>query len=81
MSITPDQCLVARRLLGWSRIRLSAKAMVSDSTVRDFETGRRIPSINALTSMRQALEAAGVTFLLDRVEASISLKQCPRDLN
>jgi len=65
MTISPEQCSEARRQLGWSRIRLGAKSMTSETTVRDFEHGRRIPSAAHLVNIQRALEAAGVIFQAD----------------
>jgi transcriptional regulator with XRE-family HTH domain len=61
--MTPDQSRAARGLLDWSQAELAARSNLSESTVRDFEKGRRIPSINNLAAIRRALEAAGVTFI------------------
>jgi hypothetical protein len=36
---------------------------LSESTIRDFEKGRRVPSINNLAAIRRAREAAGVEFI------------------
>jgi hypothetical protein len=41
---------------------LAAKASVSNSTIRDFEAGRREPHKNRLATIRQALETAGMVF-------------------
>jgi transcriptional regulator with XRE-family HTH domain len=38
-------------------------SLLSESTIRDFEKGRRIPSINNLAAIRRAVEAAGVEFI------------------
>jgi transcriptional regulator with XRE-family HTH domain len=61
--MTPDQSRAARGLLDWSQAELAARSNLSESTVRDFEKGRRIPSINNLAAIRRALEAAGVKFI------------------
>ena len=46
--MTPDQSRAARGLLDWSQAELAARSNLSESTIRDFEKGRRIPSINNL---------------------------------
>ncbi|MGJ4898636.1 MULTISPECIES: helix-turn-helix domain-containing protein [unclassified Bradyrhizobium] len=61
--MTPDQSRAARGLLDWSQAELAARSNLSESTIRDFEKGRRIPSINNLAAVRRALEAAGVHFI------------------
>ena len=46
--------------------RLDAQqAKVSQSTVRDFESGRRTPIANNLAAMRTGMERAGVRFTFD----------------
>ena len=62
MSLTPDQSRAARGLLDWSQAQLASQSNLSESTVRDFEKGRRIPSVNNLAAIQKALEAAGVEF-------------------
>lgn len=61
--MTPEQSRAARGLLDWSQTQLAEKANLSESTIRDFEKGRRIPSVNNLAAIRAALEAAGVQFI------------------
>jgi transcriptional regulator with XRE-family HTH domain len=61
--MTPDQSRAARGLLDWSQAELAARSNLSESTIRDFEKGRRVPSINNLAAVRRALEAAGVQFI------------------
>jgi transcriptional regulator with XRE-family HTH domain len=61
--MTPDQSRAARGLLDWSQAELAARSNLSESTVRDFEKGRRVPSINNLAAIRRAIEAAGVEFI------------------
>lgn len=65
MSLTPAQSRAARGLLDWSQTQLAKNSNLSESTVRDFEKGRRQPSINNLAAIERALESAGVTFLAD----------------
>lgn len=63
MSLTPSQSRAARGLLDWSQTKLAQSSNLSESTVRDFEKGRRVPSINNLAAIVRALEEAGVVFL------------------
>jgi transcriptional regulator with XRE-family HTH domain len=62
MTISPQQSRAARGLLDWSQTELGVRANLSESTIRDFEKGRRVPAINNLTAIRAALEASGVEF-------------------
>jgi transcriptional regulator with XRE-family HTH domain len=64
-AITPAQSRAARGLLDWSQGHLASLSNLSESTVRDFEKGRRLPGPNNLAAIRAALEAAGVIFLDD----------------
>ena len=61
--IEPAQSRAARGLVAWSQLELARRSNLSESTIRDFEKGRRVPSINNVTAIRQALEAAGVEFI------------------
>jgi transcriptional regulator with XRE-family HTH domain len=49
--------------MNWSQNELAAKAQVSNSTLRDFESGRRVPIANNLDAIKRALEEAGMQFL------------------
>lgn len=62
IKLSPAQSRAARGLLDWSQTRLASQANLSESTIRDFEKGRRVPSVNNLAAIRSALEAAGVEF-------------------
>ena len=61
--MTKEQVRAARGWLGWSQDDLANAAKVSNSTVRDFEAGRRIPIGNNLAAIRSALELAGMGFV------------------
>jgi ribosome-binding protein aMBF1 (putative translation factor) len=60
--MSPEQCRAARAWLNWSQHELAAKAHVSDSTIRDFEAGKRVPHPNNMQAIRAALEAARMRF-------------------
>ena len=62
MTISPEQSRAARGLLDWSQTKLGTLANLSESTIRDFEKGRRLPTANNLAAIRTTLEAAGVEF-------------------
>jgi transcriptional regulator with XRE-family HTH domain len=66
--MSPEQCRAARAWLNWSQDELAAKAQISNSTLRDFEAGRRVPIANNLNAIRRALEDAGMQFLFSRGE-------------
>src|SRR6185312_13764540 len=61
-TMLPEQCRAARAWLGWSMDDLATRANCSNSTIRDFEAGRREPHRNRLATIRQALEMAGIVF-------------------
>ena len=60
--ITPAQCLEARKLLGWSRDRLSARCNVNHTSIRLLELEMRPLRPEDRAAIREALEAAGVEF-------------------
>ena len=67
--MTPEQCLEARRLLGWSRYRLEAFSELPDGFVRIYESTGRTSAGPAqsgaerVAAVRRVLEAAGVEFV------------------
>lgn len=63
--LSAKECRAARALLRWPQVRLGAKSNVSEATIRDFESSRRILRPERITAIRQALELAGVTFTAD----------------
>lgn len=63
MTLTAALSRAARGMLDWSQTELATRSNLSESTVRDFEKGRRIPSVNNLAAIQQALEAAGLEFI------------------
>lgn len=63
--LSPEQCRAARGWLGWSQEELSRRARIGQSTLKDFEGGKRVPMRNNLEALRSALEAAGVGLLFD----------------
>lgn len=63
MALSPAQSRAARGLLDWSQAELAKRSNLGESTVRDFEKGRRTPTVNNLAAICATLEAAGVTFI------------------
>ena len=63
--ITPEQCRAARALIDITQRELAHLAKIGESTVRDFEAGRRDPLPENLMAMRDYLEQAGVEFVAD----------------
>ena len=61
-ALTRDQFREARRLLGWSCIRLVARLGVAEKSVRRFELdGHEVAGFDLLLA-RKVFEAAGVEF-------------------
>ena len=63
MEISPAQCRGARGLLDWTQADLAKKVGVALRTIRDFESGKRKPLQIVRSSIKQALEEAGIEFL------------------
>jgi DNA-binding transcriptional regulator YiaG len=60
--MTPEQCRAARAWLQLSQDDLAIAAAVSNSTIRDFEAGRREPIQATKAAMRAELERRGIAF-------------------
>jgi transcriptional regulator with XRE-family HTH domain len=74
MILTPAQSRAARGLVAWSQDQLAKHAGVGNSTVRDFEKGRRVPLDDNLAAIRSAFEKAGVIFENDGKYVGVKLK-------
>jgi transcriptional regulator with XRE-family HTH domain len=61
--LSQAQCRAARALVDWSQEELAKAANLGVSTIRDFEKGRRIPTVNNLQAVVRALQDAGVEFI------------------
>ncbi|VVT32879.1 helix-turn-helix transcriptional regulator [Rhizobium sp. EC-SD404] len=61
--ITPEQSRAGRALLDISQRDLATAANLGESTVRDFEKGRRTPSVNNLAAIEAALKERGVVLI------------------
>ena len=47
---------------------MAKRAKVGQSTLKDFETGKRVPIRNNLGALRSALEAAGIGLIFDEAD-------------
>ena len=72
--ISSAQSRAARAMLDWSQAELASRSNLSESTIRNFEAGRGIPSTNNFEAIQRALEAAGVEFT-NGGQANVRLKQ------
>ncbi len=73
--MSPERCRAARAWLGLSQDDLASAARVGNSTIRDFEAGRRAPIANNLAAIQAALEAQGVVFVDDESAPGITFPQ------
>jgi predicted transcriptional regulator len=68
---------MARVGLRLSRAKLSKLAEVSETTIADFEAGRRVPYDRTVRDIRDALERLGATFLnADKKGAGVRIHEC-----
>ena len=63
--LSADQSRAARAILNWSRVRLAAKANLSEMTIGVLENGVRKPRPHNIAAIRQALEDAGIVFTVE----------------
>jgi len=70
--MTPEQCRAARGWIDLSQTELATAATVSQSTVRDFEAGRRKPIGNNLAAIQRVLESRGITFTENGITGPVS---------
>jgi DNA-binding XRE family transcriptional regulator len=61
--ITPAQCRAARALLDITQSQLARAADLGLSTLVDFEKERRQVSLDAVNTIRETLERAGIEFV------------------
>jgi len=66
--VIPEQCVQARKLLGWTRHDLALRARCASQTVKNVEEGRSPGSVSTLRSLISALETAGVIFVEENGE-------------
>src|SRR5260221_11932047 len=74
--MTPLQCRVARTLLKWKQEDLAARlrGKVSQRSIEYFESERHEARKTTVEAVRAALEAAGVVFDLDGINARLQAK-------
>lgn len=71
--LTPAACRQARRLLGWSTVRLSAQGGVSTTTMRRIEAGMPV-GLGMRKAVLIALLGAGIEFGSDVDGSAVRLR-------
>ena len=69
--MSPEQVRAARNWLGWTQAELAERSKVGLSTVKDYESGKRVPMANNLSALKAALEAGGMKIRPDAVSGPI----------
>jgi transcriptional regulator with XRE-family HTH domain len=64
MSVTPEQAMGARVLLGWTRSDLAGYVGVSERIIGKYEYGLTASHLN-LGLLRSTFEAAGIEFIAE----------------
>jgi transcriptional regulator with XRE-family HTH domain len=78
--VTRAQIRAGRGLVDWSVRELSARSGVHRNTITNFETGKSGGDQTTLSSLRAALEAAGVVFIpANGGGAGVRLKKEPNE--
>jgi transcriptional regulator with XRE-family HTH domain len=61
--MTPLLCRAARAFLNWTQNNLGERSGISLDTVKNFETGQRVPLAANRTKIQDALRTAGIRFI------------------
>lgn len=65
LMITKQQSKAARALLDLKQAKAAELAGISISTLRDFETGKRIPHQSNMEAIQAAYEMSGIEFIAE----------------
>jgi DNA-binding transcriptional regulator YiaG len=69
--MSPEQVRAARNWLAWTQAELATRASVGLSTVKDYESGKRVPIANNLEAIKRALESGGIVFAESTISGPI----------
>jgi len=76
--MTQEQCRQARRLLGWSQLRLAQAASFDKACIGAFERIGRLPTARSgedrRVTLRAALEDAGIEFVDNATGQGVRLR-------
>lgn len=75
--MSPEQVRAARSWLGWTQALLAERASVGLSTVKDYESGKRLPIANNRDAIKRALQSAGMIITDDSVGGPIKSMKSP----
>jgi ribosome-binding protein aMBF1 (putative translation factor) len=70
--MSPEQVRAARNWLAWTQAELATRASVGLSTIKDYESGKRVPITNNLDAIKRALENGGIIFTQDSIRGPIA---------
>ena len=82
LRVTPEQCLEARKLLRWPRLRLATVSGAAPHVIRYFEESGRVTKFRdpvtdseLMCEIRATLEAAGVEFIDNGMGPGVRLRK------